>query len=140
MTEHALGEPPRRVWEIPLPYDAPPLSLNQRLHWAKKSKITKELRMIARARARHIPDLPACAVELVWFVKDRRRRDTDNPVPTLKALCDGLVDAEVVPDDTPEYMHKRPVQIIYRPSQDAALELRVYDTDASDRDGEQENQ
>ena len=127
------------MWTILLPYEAPPLSLNQRMHWAKKSKITKQVRMIARAGARHIPDLPACEVELVWFVKDRRRRDTDNPVATLKALCDGLVDAEVVPDDTPDYMHKRPVQIIYRPGQDAALELRVYDTAASNRDGEQEN-
>jgi hypothetical protein len=33
----------------------------------------------------------------------------------LKALCDGLVDAEVVPDDVPEYMQKLMPAIRYVP-------------------------
>lgn len=107
-------------WVIPLPFSKPPLSLNQRMHWARKAKITKDLRMIARVKARSIPDLERCQVELVWFVNDKRRRDTDNPVLTFKALCDGLVDAEIVPDDTPEFMHKLPVRIVYRPKSEGA--------------------
>lgn len=99
------------TWVIDLPYDRPPLSLNQRQHWAVTHRITQELKLVAKVKARHIPELDKCSVELVWFVTDRRRRDVDNPVPTLKALCDGLVDAEIVPDDTPEYMAKLPVRI-----------------------------
>lgn len=103
------------MWELDLPFRRPPLSLNDRMHWSVKARLTKEVRMIARVKARNIPDLEKCSVELVWFVNDKRRRDTDNPVATLKALCDGLVDAEVVPDDTPDYMIKLPVRIEYRP-------------------------
>jgi crossover junction endodeoxyribonuclease RusA len=35
-------------------------------------------------------------VPLTWFANTRHRRDADNVVPTLKAACDGLVDAGVV--------------------------------------------
>ena len=70
-------------------------------------------------------DLEGRVVELVWFVTDKRRRDADNPVLTLKALCDGLVDAEIVPDDTPEYMTKLPVRIEYRPKVAAGMALVI---------------
>lgn len=95
------------------PWKSPPLHANQRIHWAKRKDITKALRTEMHARARHIPDLGKCEVELVWVVADRRRRDADNIVPTLKALCDGLVDAEIVADDVPELMVKRMPSIRY---------------------------
>lgn len=104
-----------REWTLHLPWKSPPLTLNQRMHWAVKARLTKEVRLIAKVKARGIPDLERCSVELVWYVTDKRRRDADNPVLTLKALCDGLVDAEIVPDDTPEYMTKLPVRIEYVP-------------------------
>lgn len=97
----------RRTWEIELPYKRPPLSLNDRMHWGPKSRISRELRMLARVKARHIPDLESCHVELRWYVNDKRRRDEDNPIATLKPLCDGLVDAEVVADDSYDLMTKR---------------------------------
>ena len=37
-------------------------------------------------------------------VVDRRRRDPHNFAPTLKHVIDGLVDAGLWPDDTPEYV------------------------------------
>lgn len=109
-----------RKWTLQLPWKSPPLTLNQRMHWAVKARLTKEVRLIAKVKARGIPDIERCSVELVWFVTDKRRRDADNPVLTLKALCDGLVDAEIVPDDTPEYMTKLPVRIEYVPKRVAA--------------------
>lgn len=48
-----------------------------------------------------------CTVTLVWAPGDNRRRDVDNFVPTLKAAADALIDAGVVPDDTPRWMTKR---------------------------------
>lgn len=92
---------------------SPPLHSNQRLHWAAKAKLTQMVRSAMHAHARHIPDLGKCEVELVWFVSDKRRRDADNVVPTLKALCDGLVDAEVVPDDTEAEMRKLMPRVVY---------------------------
>lgn len=106
-----------RAWELDLPYRRPPLSLNDRMHWAVKARITKDLRRLASVKARHIPDLGRCAVELVWYVNDRRARDQDNPYPTLKALCDGLVDAEIVADDTHDLMTKN-VRIVYVPKKE----------------------
>ena len=64
-------------------------------------------------KARHIPFMTRCEVSLVWYVNDRRRRDDENPVATLKALCDGLVDAEVVEDDTALFMLKHMPRIVY---------------------------
>ena len=111
-------------WDIKLPFKKLPLSLNDRMHWAQKNKITKQLRMIGRTKSRMIPDLPRCRVELIWYVNTRHRRDVDNAYATLKPLADGLVDAEIVPDDTPEWMEKL-VRIEYRPGQDAGMVLRV---------------
>jgi hypothetical protein len=67
------------------------------------------------ARARHIPDLGRCEVRLTWWVTSNRRRDEENIVPVLKALCDGIVDAEVVPDDVPLYMLKHMPRILRIP-------------------------
>lgn len=99
MTRTAIGQY--------LVLDKPLLNANQRLHWAKKAKLTRETRAAGYRRGvqfghghEHI------TVGLIWCVNTKHRRDVDNVVPTLKALCDGLVDAGVVPDDTPEYMTK----------------------------------
>ena len=61
----------------------------------------------------------------MWIVTDARKRDEDNVVPTLKALCDGLVDAGVVADDTPRYMVKHMPKIVLRRGVRPHMELRV---------------
>lgn len=89
---------------IRLPYTTPPLTLNQRLHWAAKHRETARIRhdvgALARAalERRHTP-MTRAHVDLWWTPKDARRRDTDNPAPTLKACIDGLRDAGVFLDD-----------------------------------------
>lgn len=100
---------------IPLAYTRPPLSSNQRLHWRKKAKITAELRSIAKEKMEHVPFLGRCEVSLTWYVTDARRRDVDNIVPTLKVLCDAVVDAGIVSDDTPDFMLKRMPEIVQIP-------------------------
>ena len=40
-------------------------------------------------------------------------------------MCDGLVDAGIVPDDTPEFMDKRAPVIRYEPGGVARMELTV---------------
>ena len=96
------------TFTIPLTFTKPPLNMNQRLHWAQKAKLTKAIRHEAfvRCRAARIPRAQHITVQLHYQPRDNRRRDSDNLVPTLKALCDGIVDAGVVSDDTPDYMTK----------------------------------
>lgn len=101
-------------YEIPVPLQLK-LSMNQRMHWAVKNQHTQALRTVAKLGAK-TQAIGAQAervdVGLTWFVTDGRKRDADNLAPTLKALCDGLVDAGVVPDDTPGYMRKLMPEIV----------------------------
>lgn len=97
------AEPFTTTFEFPWP--SPPLHLNQTWrHWAPKAKAIREVRSLMHAKARNIPELTRIDVRLTWVVKDRRARDGINATPTMKALVDGLVDAEVIPNDTPEYL------------------------------------
>ncbi|MGW5647535.1 hypothetical protein [Saccharopolyspora sp. NPDC003762] len=102
------------VYRLALPFERPPLTANQRLHWRTRADLTRMVRKTAAtlARAAKVPALGRCAVRLVWTVTDRRRRDADNLVPTLKACADGLVDAGVVADDVPELMTKHMPEIV----------------------------
>lgn len=84
----------------------PPLNQNDRMHHMKRARITRDVRTAAAYAFRAFPEVARVRVEMTWVVTDRRRRDVDNIVPTLKAICDGLVDVEIVPDDTPQYMEK----------------------------------
>ena len=115
------------IWRLQFPYTSPPLTANQRMHWARKAKITARLRAEACARAvlAGIPALDYCEVQLTWYVRDKRRRDVDNVVPTLKAICDGLVDAHLVNDDTPNLMHKFMPTIVHTPGAVPYLELTI---------------
>lgn len=95
-------------WSIRLPWDRPPLSLNYRLHRHVEAKVIREVRRVGMAVAlqHQIPRLDRVDVTLTWFPGPIRNRDDENPVPTLKALCDGLVDAGVTEDDTARFMVK----------------------------------
>lgn len=94
---------------LELPWTKPPMSMNDRMHWAQKAKLTKRIRAeagILACRNRLPTGLAHVTVALVYRPRDRRRRDTDNLMPVLKALCDGLVDHGLVTDDTPQWMTK----------------------------------
>jgi crossover junction endodeoxyribonuclease RusA len=95
-----------RQWTLTLPWTSPPLTLNGRDHWAVKARKTRQARDATRLLAHGIPPLACCQVLLTYFPPDARRRDADNLVALLKACCDGLADAGVVRDDTPDLMRK----------------------------------
>jgi crossover junction endodeoxyribonuclease RusA len=122
-----LGTVESSRWVLVLPYEAPPLTENQRLNRYDRARRVKTLRGTTGmlARAAHIPALGRCRVTLTWFVRTTHRRDADNVVPTLKAACDGLVDAGVVADDTPDLMAKLMPVITYRPGVRQSLVLLV---------------
>lgn len=101
------------VTVLELPWTEPPLHLNQRLHHRPKAALTAEVRGIAADLGRRVGPLglQRPAVQLVWLVETRHTRDSENLAPTLKAICDGLVDAGIAADDAPKFMHK-PTPII----------------------------
>ena len=108
-------------------WSSPPLTANQRLHWRKRAHLTKQVRGATLDLTQQFPAMRRIQVELTWWVNDNRRRDADNVVPTLKAICDGLVDAGIVPDDTPEFMDKLMprIQFVDKEIMAACLQLFV---------------
>lgn len=95
-------------FHIDLPWSKPPLSLNYRMNRWDHARVVKEVREAAAwmAKQRKIGAHERVQVALHIQPRDRRARDDENPVPTLKALCDGLVDAGVVVGDTAKHMRK----------------------------------
>lgn len=99
------------VWEsrsIPLTRSKL-LSANDKMHWAARSRITKQLRQwgyllgregegVARLGLTH------ARVEMEFAYPDRRRRDRSNLAPTVKAIMDGLIDAGLLPDDADRFL------------------------------------
>lgn len=97
---------PKNTFNLQLSFTKPPISLNARQHWAVRAKTVKAVRAEGcwRARAAGIGRAQNIQVCLHYRPRDKRRRDPINLVPIQKALVDGLVDAGIVPDDTPEYV------------------------------------
>lgn len=110
---------------IELPWPKPPLNLNQRMHWAQKATQTRLIRSTVALLARGVTIPPPCTVTLVWAVSDRRRRDTDNPAPTVKACIDGMRDAGCIAEDHSQIVTASGCRIDYRPGQPSSLRLEV---------------
>jgi crossover junction endodeoxyribonuclease RusA len=95
------------TWVLTLPVDRPPLSLNDRTHWARKADLSKQLRQQTHwlAAAQRLPKRVSFAeVVLTYHPTTQRRRDTDNLFATLKPCIDGLVDYGLVEDDNNRFM------------------------------------
>ena len=76
-----------------------------------KAKQTKKQRHTTRDQILDTfpEDLPwgKCEVLVTLYYQHRRQRDADNAMASLKSMYDGIQDAGVVPNDTPEYMTRR---------------------------------
>lgn len=88
------------------PTPAPKLSLNDRDHWAVKAATTKAWRTAAFVACRNagLRDLPPCLVRVTFTVRNNRRADPSNLLPTVKACVDGMVDAGAWTDDNSEWV------------------------------------
>jgi crossover junction endodeoxyribonuclease RusA len=96
-------------WDLPLPFTVP-LSMNDSSPMSKVGRMmradrVKAFRHASFVLAQHagIPALQRFTVVLNWRPPTNRRRDVENYFATVKPCVDGIVDAGVAPDDTPEY-------------------------------------
>lgn len=84
-----------------------PWSLNDERaqHWSVRRARTEEWRGVFHLLALEakIPRLVSVSLSVQPYLKGRQQ-DTGNCYPAVKAAIDGLVDAGVIPDDTPEYV------------------------------------
>lgn len=113
---------------INLPWTQPPLTANQRMHWAQRAKVTREVRQMTCLLARKAPhkNVDRLTVTLHYRPTQRRIRDRHNLWPTVKACVDGLVDAGIVTDDDAEHV-SAPEPVIHPPEKPlpAALWLEL---------------
>ncbi len=85
---------------VTLPWPPKDLSPNQRLHWSRVSAAKKAYRTECFMRARiagittqSLAGASKAAVTLTFYPPDRRARDADNMLASMKAGLDGLADA-----------------------------------------------
>jgi crossover junction endodeoxyribonuclease RusA len=89
-----------------LPLPPRELSPNARVHWRRKATVTAAYRSHAKHVAWSVtpasqrPGWTEARAEIVVYAPDRRRRDRDNLMASLKAAWDGLVDAGILADDS----------------------------------------
>ena len=113
-------------------YGKRPISLNQErsAHFAARVKDTKWWRegFADAARAAGLPRLVACEIIIQPVLENRRWQDTGACFPSAKAAIDGLIDAGVIDDDTPDIVptiaFKRPIL-----GEQAGLKLTVIGLD-----------
>ncbi len=84
----------------------PWLTSNQRGGWQRYHRLIRDWRRLARYAAvgGRVPPLGAAHVFVELRFRDKRRRDPANWAPTAKAIVDGLVDADVIKDDSSDYL------------------------------------
>jgi len=90
-----------------MPWARPPLSANYRMHYLARADVVAQVRYTAGwvVKAARVPACSRVTVGLVYVPSIRRKRDGgENYADTLKAAIDGVVDAGVVPDDTPDHV------------------------------------
>lgn len=115
------------AYELDLPWSAPPLSLNHRRHWRANAAKVRMVRDTAHVLAKQAKIGPCTRIRVTlhYRPRDRRVRDEENSVPTLKAACDGLVDAGLVIDDAPQFMVKG-MPVLHEPASVSGLKPRLW--------------
>lgn len=85
-----------------LPWPTKDLNPNQRLHWSKTARAKKAYRQAcawnAVAQGAHKLKPGALNVHLIFHPPDRRARDADNMLASMKSGLDGLADVLGVDD------------------------------------------
>ena len=91
--------------KITIPLPPAELSPNSRCHWRVKAKATAAMRAISNSRTQfNLPDnhkpFKSATIQATFYFRDKRRRDKDNMLASLKSAFDGLADAGLVADDS----------------------------------------
>lgn len=90
-----------------IPQVADWISANDRLHWAKKARLTKTWRDagLVYARRERLPRLDRAEIRVHVHKTTARKYDAMNLYPSMKALVDGMTtDYGLLPDDDNDHL------------------------------------
>lgn len=101
------------------------LNMNDRMHWAPKAERVRTWRHAAKAAARNakLRNIGPTIVHVTLSVNSSGRRDPSNWYPTVKAICDGLTDAGLWPDDDSTHVATLEPTLVKRPGRSVDVEL-----------------
>jgi crossover junction endodeoxyribonuclease RusA len=83
--------------DIVLPYPHPCLNPNSTAHWTKKSPLKKQMRTLACALTKEAK-FSSNHLCITFHPPDRRKRDLDNMLASIKSMLDGVADAMSIDD------------------------------------------
>jgi len=111
--------------KVELRYESKPWTFNSERagnRWDRARK-TQEWRQAfcLMARSKQIPTLTSCIVTATPYTKSGRLQDVAACVPAVKAAIDGLTDAGVFLDDSPEHV----VAVVFRQPERGEPALRL---------------
>lgn len=91
---------------FPPPWDPWSINMERTKHWTWRAKRARDYRRMAHVAAMNagLKEQPPCLIVAELPFERMARRDPSNYLPAVKAAVDGLVDAGLWPDDTPEYV------------------------------------
>ena len=111
MTHHSATENPslthHNATTVSLDPPAPFLNANDRLHWRKRMELTQLWRAAGREAIEDTFEphhYTHAHITVAIRFPNNVRRDVGNYYPTAKALVDGLVDANLLPDDNDAHL------------------------------------
>lgn len=107
------------------------INANHRLHWAQRSRLTKQLRRIGELSWPRNRRFERVQIDVHVGWPDKRRRDVANLHPTFKALVDGFTDAGMVKDDNDTHV-RGPFLHPYLAGEKGAYVLRFEFTEVSE--------
>ncbi len=125
---------------LPLPPKA--LSPNARRHFYERAEAVRDYRLLTNLTARNVRTggkimgqysflRAPILVDVIATYRFKRRRDEDNLRASLKPCWDGLVDAGLILDDTPEYINVNSVSIRVDPKHRGdGLRLLLWEAEA----------
>ena len=95
-----------RRWHLLFPCTLWTVNAERRMHWGKRAGLVRPMREAARVEAlkAQIPRLQRLGVTATPRQARGRLADVAGPYPAVKAAVDGLVDAGILPDDSPEFL------------------------------------
>lgn len=101
-----MSDPIGLAYVFFIPQVADWISANDRLHWAKKARLTKTWRDagLVYARRERLPRLDRAEIRVHVHKTTARKFDPANLAPVAKACVDGFVDYGLLEDDSAEYL------------------------------------
>ena len=127
-----------------LPWSAPPLRSNKRLHHMAEHRIKRDIRHAGYVQAMHYMQrnpgaypLPYLTeIVMTWTVPTKHRRDADAGQPTLKSWVDGITTgttqnpgAGLIHDDSWIHVQRMWCEIDHKPGQPMSLKVEIRHVD-----------